>query len=62
MTDHSAPSGNKFSFLFATIGNIVEVSELAMRIAGRADYKHRTIVDTGATNHICNNLLKFIEW
>jgi hypothetical protein len=61
-TDNSAPSRNAFSFSFATVGNVAEVSELAMRIASRADYKHRTIVDTGATNHICNDLSKFIKW
>jgi hypothetical protein len=33
-----------------------------MRIASQADYKHRTIVDTGATDHICNDFSKFIEW
>jgi hypothetical protein len=41
---------------------VVEVSEQAMRFAGRTDYKDRTIVDTGATDHICNDLSKFIEW
>jgi hypothetical protein len=33
-----------------------------MRVASRADYKHRTIVETGTTNHICNDLSKFSEW
>jgi hypothetical protein len=33
-----------------------------MSVAHRTDYKERTIVDTGATDHICNNLKKFIDW
>jgi hypothetical protein len=61
-TDYSVWSANNFSFLFATISNIAEVSELAMHIAGQADYKHCTIVNTGTTDHICNDFSKFIEW
>jgi hypothetical protein len=32
-----------------------------MRFAYYVEYKERTIVNTGATNYICNNLSKFIE-
>ncbi|KAI2478963.1 hypothetical protein Ptr902_09929 [Pyrenophora tritici-repentis] len=41
---------------------IAEVSERAMRLADRADYRNRTIVDTGATDHICNDYAKFIKF
>jgi len=33
-----------------------------MQVAHRAEYKNCTIVDTGATDHICNDLSKFVEW
>jgi len=33
-----------------------------MQVAHRAEYYDRTIVDTGATDHIFNNLSKFVEW
>jgi hypothetical protein len=38
---------------------IAEISEQAKRLAGRADYKDRTILDTGASDHICNNYDRF---
>jgi hypothetical protein len=41
---------------------IAEVSERAMRLADRAEYRDRTIVDTGATDHICNDHAKFIKF
>jgi hypothetical protein len=41
---------------------IAEVSKRAMRLADRADYRNRTIVDTGATDHICNDYAKFIKF
>jgi hypothetical protein len=33
-----------------------------MRLADCADYRNRTIVNTGATDHICNNYAKFIKF
>jgi hypothetical protein len=41
---------------------IAEVSERAMRLADRVDYRNHTIVNTGATDHICNNYAKFIKF
>ncbi|KAF1945022.1 hypothetical protein EJ02DRAFT_478004, partial [Clathrospora elynae] len=41
---------------------IAEISEQAKRLAGRADYKDRTILDTGASDHICNNHDRFISF
>jgi hypothetical protein len=41
---------------------IAEISEQAKRLADRADYKDRTILDTGASNHICNNSDRFISF
>ncbi|KAF1935654.1 hypothetical protein EJ02DRAFT_506959 [Clathrospora elynae] len=42
--------------------HIAKVSERAMRLADCADYRNRTIIDTGATDHICNDYAKFIEF
>jgi hypothetical protein len=42
--------------------HIAKISERAMRLADRADYRNRTIVDTGATDHICNDYAKFIKF
>jgi hypothetical protein len=33
-----------------------------MRLADRADYRNRTIINTSATDHICNNYAKFIKF
>jgi hypothetical protein len=33
-----------------------------MRLADRADYRNCTIVNTSATDHICNNYAKFIKF
>jgi hypothetical protein len=33
-----------------------------MRLADRADYRNRTIVNTSATDYICNNYAKFIKF
>jgi hypothetical protein len=41
---------------------VAEISEQAKRLAGRADYKDRTILDTGALDHICNNYDRFISF
>ncbi|KAF2025023.1 hypothetical protein EK21DRAFT_117219 [Setomelanomma holmii] len=41
---------------------IAEISEQAKRLAGRSDYKDRTILDTGASDHICNNHDRFISF
>lgn len=41
---------------------ITEISEQAKRLAGRADYKDRTILDTGASDHICNNYDRFVSF
>jgi hypothetical protein len=41
---------------------IAEISEQAKRLASRADYKDRTILDTGASDHICNNHDRFISF
>jgi len=41
---------------------IAEISEQAKRLADRADYKDRTILDTGASDHICNNRDRFISF
>jgi hypothetical protein len=41
---------------------IAEVSKQAMRLADCADYRNRTIVNTGATDYICNNYAKFIKF
>jgi hypothetical protein len=38
---------------------IAETSDQAKRLADRADYKDRTILDTGASDHICNNYDRF---
>jgi hypothetical protein len=51
-----------FTSVHETPSDIAEVSEQAMRFAHRTEYKERTIVDTGATDHICNDLSKFTEW
>jgi hypothetical protein len=48
--------------VYETPGDIAEVSEQAMRFAHRTEYKERTIVNTGATDYICNDLSKFTEW
>jgi hypothetical protein len=54
---------DSFAFSLAALSDkVAEVSEKAMRFAGRTDYKDRTIVDTGTTDHIYNDLSKFIEW
>jgi hypothetical protein len=53
---------DSFAFSFAALSDkVAEVSEQAMRFAGQTDYKDRIIVDTGATDHICNDLSKFIK-
>lgn len=56
--------GQYNAYLFATVddSNVAEVLEQAMQVAHRAEYKERTIVDTGATDYICNDLSKFVEW
>jgi hypothetical protein len=41
---------------------IAEILEQAKRLADRADYKDCTILDTGASNHICNNYNRFISF
>jgi hypothetical protein len=33
-----------------------------MRLADCVDYRNRTIVNTSATEHICNNYAKFIKF
>jgi hypothetical protein len=33
-----------------------------MRLADRADYRNRTIINTSATDYICNNYAKFIKF
>lgn len=33
-----------------------------MLIASQTNYKDQTIIDTGATNHICNNYNRFISF
>jgi hypothetical protein len=33
-----------------------------MRLTDRADYRNRTIVNTSATDYICNNYAKFIKF
>jgi hypothetical protein len=33
-----------------------------MRLADRADYRNYTIVNTSATDYICNNYAKFIKF
>jgi hypothetical protein len=33
-----------------------------MRLADRAEYRDRTIVNTSATNYICNDYAKFIKF
>jgi hypothetical protein len=53
---------NAYSFATVHDSNVAEVSEQAMQVAHRAEYKDRTIVNTGATDHICNNLSKSVEW
>jgi hypothetical protein len=53
---------NAYSFATVHDNSVAEVSEQAMQVAHRAEYKDRTIVDTGATDHICNDLSKFVEW
>jgi len=53
---------NAYSFATVDDSNVAEVSEQAMQVAHRTEYKDRTIVDTGATDHICNDLSKFVEW
>jgi transposase InsO family protein len=47
-------------FSFAAAVQPVQISEQVRKLAARGDYKDRTILDTGATNHICNNKDKFI--
>lgn len=56
--------GNKhFIFTSTSIDdNTAEVSGQTMRFAGRTEYKDRTIIDTGATDHICNNYDRFITF
>jgi hypothetical protein len=41
---------------------IAEVSERAMCLADRADYRNRNIVDTGATDHICNKYSVLVKY
>jgi hypothetical protein len=41
---------------------IAEILEQAKRLADRADYKDCTILDTGASDHICNNHDRFISF
>jgi hypothetical protein len=41
---------------------IAEVSKRAMRLADCADYRNRTIINTSATDYICNNYAKFIKF
>lgn len=40
---------------------LATISDQAMQLAGRKDYGLRTICDTGATDHICNQRQKFIK-
>jgi hypothetical protein len=66
--DSKKPPTIRDSFAFsltavADSGNdIAQVSEKASRIAGRADYKDRTTVNTGSANHICNDFDKFVKF
>jgi hypothetical protein len=53
---------NSFAFTTTCDNDVAEVSEQAMQVAHRTEYKDRTIIDTGATDHICNGLSKFVEW
>jgi hypothetical protein len=41
---------------------IAEVSKRAMRLADRADYRNYTIINTSATDYICNDYAKFIKF
>jgi hypothetical protein len=66
--DSDKPPTNQDSFAFSLTAvadsdnDTAQVSEKALRIAGRADYKDLTIVDTGSTNHTCNDFDKFIDF
>jgi hypothetical protein len=42
-------------------GFVSEISEQTKRLAGRADYKDRTILNTGANDYICNNYDYFVS-
>jgi hypothetical protein len=53
---------NSFAFTTTCDNDVAEVSEQAMQVAHRTEYKDPTIIDTGATDHICNGLSKFVEW
>jgi hypothetical protein len=41
--------------------HVSKILEQTKRLAGCADYKDRTILNTGANNHICNNYNCFVS-
>jgi hypothetical protein len=65
-SDKLPTSRDSFAFSLTAVADsdndIAQVSEKALRIAGQADYKDRTIVDTGSTNHICIDFDKFVDF
>jgi hypothetical protein len=66
----NAPEWSSFALACVTnrsdndddITSIAEISEQAKRLASRSNYKNRTILNTGATDHICNNYNRFVSW
>ncbi|KAF1936088.1 hypothetical protein EJ02DRAFT_482295 [Clathrospora elynae] len=54
----SSIAGRPFAFYSMPLASI---SDQALLLAGRKDYRLRTICDTGATDHICNQRSKFID-
>jgi hypothetical protein len=41
---------------------IVDISDKVRDLAGRGEYRDRLILDTGATDHLCNDRSKFISF
>ncbi|KAF1934607.1 hypothetical protein EJ02DRAFT_308366, partial [Clathrospora elynae] len=47
---------------FSTTTSVINISDQVRSLAGRDEYQKRLILDTGATDHLCNDYSKFINF
>ncbi|KAF2621926.1 hypothetical protein BU25DRAFT_307414, partial [Macroventuria anomochaeta] len=53
---------NGLMFFTARTTPVVDISNTVRELAGRGEYQNRLILDTGATDHLCNDHSKFTSF
>ncbi|KAF1923748.1 uncharacterized protein M421DRAFT_43017, partial [Didymella exigua CBS 183.55] len=55
-------NGGGLSFATVRKTPVIDISDTVRELAGRSEYHNRLILDTGATDHLCNDHSKFVNF